>query len=194
MFDDFRLEIPDKEIGLDGKEIVREQPKSVEPKPTENKEELNRGMFGDEKPIVLDENVDIYQENGISTDYLKGHDITQAITGETVKSVIMDVREEVSNLMCIIDITKVKVRTRAALESISYCLTEKSRTHQIEVYIRDGDLMNGIGYGNTDTFYKIMPDMLNNLFGNEYKMYFNNGRGLKKFNPLDASIIRLKLR
>lgn len=192
--DDFRLEIPEKEIGLDGKEIIS-TPKTVSsPKEDLHSETPNKCLFGEAKDINLDIEVSDYQSNGVSTDYLRGTDVTQAITGEIVKSIIMDVREETGKLTCVIDITKVRTRTRASLESINYCLSEKSETHQIEVYLRDGELMNGIGYGNVENFYKIMPDMLTNLFGNDYKLYFNNGKGLKKFNPLDASIIRLNLR
>lgn len=186
--DDFIIELPDKEEVKTGVAEV----KSATTEVSKPENAINNKYFSEKKDIVLDD-IDCIGEDGIYGDFLKGTDITDAISGETVRSVVIPERAEVSTKSCMIDITNVTTKTSAALSSIRLCLSEESDTHGIEVYIKFDETVRGIGFGCNDTFYRLFPDLIQNLFNGEATLYMNNGKGFKKYSSLDASIIKLKL-
>lgn len=156
--------------------------------------DVNIGDLEEDKKIDIGGGLDL-EDYGITTDELKGTDITEDIQGDDIKSVIIRKREVVSAKNCMIELTNVETITKESLDSLYNIVKyDHGDDRETEVYIRNKNITRGIGKVSRFVMYTILPKVVRELFKGEGKLFINEGNGLREHKKGDVSTLVLELR
>lgn len=142
-----------------------------------NKEASNLNLFDDSEGIVLPCN---NAETGSTGNVLESMGITEAISGTTVKSMLIPEVDNVIIPCYLIDLRNTKA-TRSTTLGLTALLREDGDT---AIYIQNPVKIIKLGMGNESVLYNVMSTAIHHMFSGKAKLYKNTGSG---FNPVDDS-------
>ena len=139
------------------------------------------------------------KENGIVlptlgssvTDGLVTHGVVEALQKDKIDKVL--VRESTSGVKVpsyLIDMTNVGAIVGSSLRGIKALLCEGGDT---TVYIKNGDIVNEIGTGDSLLLYDMLDVYLHNVYSKRCKLYKNSGNGFEEIKPMDVSNVKLDI-
>lgn len=143
--------------------------------------EKEKDFFGDDE-IQLPENVE-------NDSYFRDTDISSAISGETVSSILMGESNVLRTPSYLIELTGLCV-CESALTSLNYLMDENGDT---AIYIKNGDNLFYIGSGDNRTLYMILAKYISKAFPDGTKLYYYKDGGFKEFSPTDITGIKLDI-
>lgn len=116
--------------------------------------------------------------------------IEEMITPQKIKPVLMDEKNKIEEKAVMIDLTNVNMITEESLRAIKYLIKADG---DMDIILKVGDNRRGIGKGDSLVLYDLIPQMIEQLYNKEAKVYFKRNENFVPHNRLDTSIIRLRL-
>ena len=116
--------------------------------------------------------------------------IEEMITPQKIKPVLMDEKNKIEEKAVMIDLTNVNMITEESLRAIKYLVKADG---DMDIILKVGDNRRGIGKGDSLVLYDLIPQMIEQLYNKEAKVYFKRNENFVPHNRLDTSIIRLRL-
>ena len=116
--------------------------------------------------------------------------IEEAIQKESIDTVLLKEVTDIEIPSYLIDMTNVGDIMPCTLDAISKMLSEDGDT---AIYMKNGDSIGIIGYGEAHQLYSRLDTFINNVYSGKCGIYKNNGDGFKKIKPMDVNNIMLDI-
>lgn len=148
-------------------------------------------LVGEEENFFSDAELDLnFEDAGIGVEDLISVDITDAVSKKDIKTTLLKEETEINELACIIDIDGYTGIVDQSFIAIEHMIVGG----EYKVYIKNGEVMQGVG--STTELYatKLLPQLIDTLYGGNVKVLLVREGKVRKYNKHDVSIIRIKLR
>ena len=139
---------------------------------------------------IIEEEVVVPSLDNTEAENLLSVGIEEAIQKEGIDTVLLKEETEVHVPSYLMDMTSVGSIMPASLQALQTMLTENGDT---AVYMKNGDMIGIIGYGDSQELYNRLDTYVNNVYSNKCKLYKNKGDGFKEVKPMDVDNIELDL-
>lgn len=146
----------------------------------------------DEDNIFIDGEPELNFED-VENEYqdLMSPSIDKSLIQHDVKTVYLEEQKEVDEKACIIDIDGYEGIIEASFMSIKNMLEDDG---EYCVYIKNGENMQNVGKTSERKALRLMPEMIDSLYGGNVKYLILRDGKIKKYNRDDVSVIRIRLR
>lgn len=141
-----------------------------------------------EKPILPDE----VNTNNNDIEDLKSQCIEDAITGEVVKSVLLEVENSIVIPNYVIDMSELKEIEPIQVNALDSLLNENG---DVVIYIYLNGNLQKIGMANSWVIHRIIVPAISTIFNNKCKIYkdFQVGKELNIINTKSIAHLRLSI-
>jgi len=116
--------------------------------------------------------------------------IDEALKKDKLDTVLLQEETEVHIPSYLIDMTEVGDIMPATLRALQTMISTEGDT---AVYMKKGDMVGVIGYGDRHELYSRLETYINNVYSGKAKLYKNTGKGFKLVKPMDIDSVILDI-
>lgn len=122
----------------------------------------------------------------------RAENVIDAISGDTVKSIIIDEVYGIQTPNYTLDISEIEEMTRTAFAAIRSLLSDTGDTF---LYLKKDSTLSLIGMCRSEVLYRVLSPAIKNMFGSKCHIYkdFDATKEVKHVTETDVSAIRLDL-
>ena len=116
--------------------------------------------------------------------------IEKALKKDSIETVLLQEVTDIVTPSYLIDMTNVGDIMPCTLDALGKMLSEEGGT---AVYMKNGDMIGIIGYGEAHQLYCRLETFINNVYSGRCGLYKNNGKGFEKIKPMDVDSVVLDI-